>query len=119
MEVSPAKQNINELFSTTQYDIDFYQREYKWKEEDVKRLIDDIFYHFEESYSKHQDLDAEQQQVVANYSWYYLNIYVTNKASGRVFVVDGQQRLTTLTLMLIAFTISALRRSEERRAGKG
>jgi hypothetical protein len=102
MEVSPAKQNINELFSTTQYDIDFYQREYKWKEDDVKRLIDDMFYHFEQSYAKHQGLDAEQYQVAANYTWYYLNIYVTNKASARVFVVDGQQRLTTLTLMLIA-----------------
>ena len=102
MEVNPARQNINELFSTTQYDIDFYQREYKWKETEVKRLIDDIFYHFEDSYAKHQDLDAEQHHVAANYSWYYLNIYVTNKANAQVFVVDGQQRLTTLTLMLIA-----------------
>jgi hypothetical protein len=33
---------------------------------------------------------------------YYLNTYITNKTSGRIFVVDGQQRLTTLTLMLVA-----------------
>jgi uncharacterized protein with ParB-like and HNH nuclease domain len=25
----------------------------KWKEDEVKRLIDDIFYHFEQSYAKH------------------------------------------------------------------
>ncbi|MEX0966760.1 MAG: DUF262 domain-containing protein [Bacteroidia bacterium] len=34
--------------------------------------------------------------------WYYLNTYVTNTIQGKVYVVDGQQRLTTLTLILIA-----------------
>jgi hypothetical protein len=102
MEVNPAKQNINELFSTTNYHIDFYQREYKWKDDEVKRLIDDIFYHFEQSYVQHEGLDASEQNVSSKYSWYYLNTYITNKTDGRIFVVDGQQRLTTITLMLVA-----------------
>jgi uncharacterized protein with ParB-like and HNH nuclease domain len=68
MEVNPEKQNINTLFSTTHYHIDFYQREYKWKDDEVKRLIDDIFYHFEQSYAKHGDLDASEQNVTAKYS---------------------------------------------------
>lgn len=102
MEVNPEKQNINTLFSTTNYYIDFYQREYKWKEDEVKRLIDDIFYHFEQSYAKHADLDVTEANVARTYSWYYLNTYITNKTDGRIFVVDGQQRLTTLTLMLTA-----------------
>ncbi len=102
MEVIPEKQNINELFSTTNYHIDFYQREYKWKDDEVKRLIDDIFYQFEHSYAQHQGLDPSEQNVSVKYSWYYLNTYVTNKEAGRTFVVDGQQRLTTLTLILIA-----------------
>ena len=29
------------------------------------------------------------------------NTYVTNKVEGKLYVVDGQQRLTTLTLILI------------------
>jgi uncharacterized protein with ParB-like and HNH nuclease domain len=102
MEVNPAKQNINELFSTTSFHIDFYQREYKWTTDEVKRLIEDIFCHFEPSYRKHSDLDATEAGVAANYSWYYLNTYITNKTDSKVFVVDGQQRLTTLTLMLIS-----------------
>jgi hypothetical protein len=102
MEVNPEKQNINTLFSTTNYHIDFYQREYKWKDDEVRRLIEDIFYHFEQSYAKHADLDPTEANVAAKYSWYYLNTYITNKTDGRIFVVDGQQRLTTLTLMLIA-----------------
>lgn len=104
MEVNPEKQNINQLFSTTNYYIDFYQREYKWTGDEVKRLLDDIFYHFEQSYAKHPTLDASELNVSSEYPWYYLNTYITNKnkADGRTFVVDGQQRLTTLTLMLLA-----------------
>ncbi len=73
MEVNPAKQNINELFSTTSYHIDFYQREYKWTGDEVRRLIEDIFYHFEQPYTQHADLDPSEVNVLANYSWYYLN----------------------------------------------
>ena len=102
MEVNPEKQNIHTLFSTTNYHIDFYQREYKWKEDTVLQLINDIFYHFDQSYTEHSNLDPSEQNVVKNYAWYYLNTYITNKAGNRMFVVDGQQRLTTLTLMLIA-----------------
>jgi hypothetical protein len=101
MEVHPDKQNIDTLFATKNYHIDFYQREYKWTGDEVGRLIEDIFYHFEEPYGKHQDLDATPENVQSNYSWYYLNTYITNKAGSKIFVVDGQQRLTTLTLMLI------------------
>ena len=38
---------------------------------------------------------------MAKYPWYYLNTYVTNTIDGKVYIVDGQQRLTTLTLVLI------------------
>ncbi|MBY0485546.1 DUF262 domain-containing protein [Nitrosomonas sp.] len=104
MEVNPEKQNINKLFSTTNYYIDFYQREYKWTNDEVKTLLDDIFYQFEQSYAKHKDLDASELNVSSKYPWYYLNTYITNKnnTDKRTFVVDGQQRLTTLTLMLLA-----------------
>ena len=46
MDISPDKQNIDKVFSNTQYHIDFYQREYKWTQEPVKRLLDDICYKF-------------------------------------------------------------------------
>jgi hypothetical protein len=101
MEVNPEKQTINTLFSTTNYHIDFYQREYKWKSDEVLRLIEDIFYHFEQSYARHENLEPSEANIVKFYSWYYLNTYITNKTDGRIFVVDGQQRLTTLTLILI------------------
>jgi hypothetical protein len=101
MEIQPEKQNLDSTFANTVYHIDFYQRDYKWTEEPVRRLLDDVFYQFEETYAKHGDLDPSAEGVNDKYPWYYLNTYVTNTVGGRVFVVDGQQRLTTLTLILI------------------
>lgn len=101
MDVSPDKQNIDKLFGTTAYYIDFYQRDYKWTEEPVRRLLDDIFYGFDVTYQKNSSLDPKPETVAARYPWYYLSTYLTNTINGRVYVVDGQQRLTTLTLVLI------------------
>ena len=102
MDISPDKQNVDRVFSNTTYHIDFYQRDYRWTAEPVLRLLDDVFHRFEENYErlKGKDLDPKLE-TIARYSWYYLNTYVTNVIDGRVFVVDGQQRLTTLSLILI------------------
>lgn len=101
MEITPEKQNVDNVFSNTTYYIDFYQRQYKWDEVPVKRLLEDIFYKFNEEYKKHKDSDIKLKELITQYSWYYLNTYVTNLVGGKLFVVDGQQRLTTITLILI------------------
>ena len=101
MDISPDKQNIDGVFSNTAYYIDFYQRDYRWTDEPVLRLLDDIYYKFKEQYAKGGDLDPCKETVTAKYPWYYLNTYVTNVVDGRVYLVDGQQRLTTLSLILI------------------
>lgn len=103
MDVQPDKQNIDQVFSNTVYYIDFYQRQYKWDKDPVNRLLEDVFYKFNEEDERHKNMQLPADQRVAKYSWYYLNTYVTNKDddTGRLYVVDGQQRLTTLTLILI------------------
>lgn len=101
MDIAPDKQNIDRVFSNTTYYIDFYQRQYKWNDAPVKRLLEDVFYKFNEEYPKYKDSDIPLNQLVSKYSWYYLNTYVTNIIDGKLYVVDGQQRLTTITLMLI------------------
>lgn len=101
MDVSPDKQNLDQVFANTTYYIDFYQRQYKWDDVPVKRLLDDIFYKFGIEYTRYRDSDIDFEKLAEKYSWYYLNTYVTNVIDGKRFVVDGQQRLTTLTLILI------------------
>ncbi len=101
MDVTPDKQNLDMVFSNTTYYIDFYQRQYKWTDIPVKRLLDDIFYKFNVEYNRLKENDIELEKLVEKYSWYYLNTYVTNVIEGKRFVVDGQQRLTTFTLVLL------------------
>lgn len=101
MDIAPDKQNIDRVFSNTTYYIDFYQRQYKWNDAPVRRLLEDVFYKFNEEYNKFKDSDIPLNQLISKYSWYYLNTYVTNIVDGKLFVVDGQQRLTTITLILI------------------
>ena len=100
-DISPERQNIDTLFSSTTYSIDFYQREYKWNSVPVLRLLDDIFYKFNQEYKTNQNLDPNKETISEKYSWYYLNTYVTNSVGGKVYIVDGQQRLTTLFLILV------------------
>lgn len=103
MDVQPDKQNVDKVFSSTVYYIDFYQRQYKWDSVPVNRLLDDIFYKFNEEYTRYSHLQLPIDQLVDKYAWYYLNTYVVNKDSdtSRIYIVDGQQRLTTLMLIAI------------------
>lgn len=101
MDVQPEKQSIDKLFSGSVFYIDFYQRDYKWDETPVRRLLDDIFYPFSQTYTKHDSVEPTLDTIAKYYPWYYMNTYVTNTVDGKIFVVDGQQRLTTLTLILI------------------
>jgi len=108
MDISPDKQNVDGVFSNTAYYIDFYQRDYRWTEEPVRRLLDDIFHQFSGAYERYSDLDPNADTTATYYPWYYLNTFVTNPVGGRVYVVDGQQRLTTLSLILIKLRHLAL-----------
>ena len=113
MDIAPDKQNIDRVFSNTTYYIDFYQRQYKWNDAPVKRLLEDVFYKFNEEYDKYKESDIPLKQIISKYSWYYLNTYVTNIIDGKLYVVDGQQRLTTITLILIKlFHLSAKYKSK-------
>ena len=100
MDITPDKQNIDSVFANTTYYIDFYQRDYRWNDEPVLRLLDDVFFKFSETYARKKELDPGPEVIRSHYPWYYLNTYVTNVVDGRVYIVDGQQRLTTLSLIL-------------------
>ncbi len=99
-EIKGEPRNISEVFRGKRYYIDFYQREYKWTKETVKILLDDIFYKFDPIYKNKSNLDITAE-AISEYPWYYLNTYITNDNNGKAYIVDGQQRLTTITLILI------------------
>ncbi len=75
--------HIVDIFQSDKYVIPRYQRAYAWEREQIEQLIDDI-------------LDFEQNN-------YYIGSLIIAKVEGlenTYEVVDGQQRLTTLYLLL-------------------
>ncbi|TXJ31438.1 DUF262 domain-containing protein [Brachyspira aalborgi] len=103
MGIKTKDKTIEDIFQQIDYGIDFYQREYKWNDETqehkpVKSLLEDIFYRFNLEYD---DNLSPNPANLGKFEWYYLNTYMTNEINGKKFIVDGQQRLTTLTLIHI------------------
>ena len=94
--IEGAARTVRELLDTAKYAIDFYQREYAWQERQVRELLNDLtgkfFDHYEEGHQRHE---------VERYGHYFLGSVVLSHKRGQRFIVDGQQRLTTLTLLLI------------------
>ena len=95
-EIHGVSRTIRELLNGQKYSIDYYQREYKWQTTQVEELIDDLTNRF---FQDHDDNNS--REAVANYGHYFLGSVVISNRKGQKFIIDGQQRLTTLTLLLI------------------
>jgi uncharacterized protein with ParB-like and HNH nuclease domain len=50
--IEARARSVRELLDTTKYAIDSYQREYAWKERQVRELIDDLTGKFLDSYEE-------------------------------------------------------------------
>ena len=90
------QQTIYQLFSDKKSDflIPDYQRPYAWGETECQTLWDDIFaFAFPDDDCDRFKKDDE----------YFLGPIVTFKNEGKQEIIDGQQRLTTLMLLLRAF----------------
>ncbi len=96
--IEPYRQTVQACLKDKTYYIDFYQREYVWSDETVKILLDDIFEVFEQSYFPVKDAEMTPA-VMEKFNWYYMNVFITNKIDNKTYIVDGQQRLSTLTLI--------------------
>src|SRR5262245_55825738 len=86
---------VRELLKGVKYSIDYYQREYKWKEKQIRELIDDLSDKFLEEYRP-----DHVRKRTAEYPHYFLGSIIISKHDSANFIVDGQQRLTSLTLLL-------------------
>lgn len=92
------------------YRLDVYQRDYRWSDEKdykiVSQLLWDIELRFENNLkfnkrNSSSDLANILNDVSTNFKAYFLNTIMLNEQDGDIFIVDGQQRLTTILLILI------------------
>ncbi|MCL2283692.1 MAG: DUF262 domain-containing HNH endonuclease family protein [Fibromonadales bacterium] len=74
--------SIRDLFSSDSYEIPIYQRNYAWGKTEITQLIQDI-----------ADYCHKDQK-------YFIGTLIVYDKSGKFSTIDGQQRLTTLTILL-------------------
>lgn len=87
--------DLKSLFGEATYDIEYYQREYAWSADDVRTLVSDLFDAFgrleKEGHLHHRDAEG-----------FFLGPFVYIQQSRRMrFLVDGQQRFTTVHLLFL------------------
>jgi len=92
MELHAYTRTISDLFSVKrQYVVPRFQREYSWTKEKVKELWDDIIANI--------SLKDDSEFVHEEYFIGSL-VLIGDDKSISMLIVDGQQRLTTLTILL-------------------
>lgn len=95
-EIRGDAKNIRTLLGGQRFAIDYYQREYRWETKQVTELLDDLCGTFLDNFKEDDDRSAVEQ-----YGRYFLGSVIISDRDGQKYIIDGQQRMTTLTLLLI------------------
>ncbi len=94
--ITPHYRSVQQLLHSQSFSIDEYQREYKWARENIEELISDLRDKFRSCYR-----DGDPTKLVSTYEDYFLGSIIVSKRNGKNYLIDGQQRVTSLTLLLI------------------
>lgn len=95
-KIEADDRTVRDVLDRKKYTVDYFQREYKWERKHIEQLIFDLEASFSSSYKKNHE-----RKDVANYNCYYLGPIVISAKDGKRSIIDGQQRLTSITLLLI------------------
>lgn len=95
-EILGKAKTVRELLKGVKYSIDYFQREYKWERKQVDELLEDLSSRFQQDYRP-----EHSRRQVKDYGHYFLGSIIISTREGTSYIVDGQQRLTTVTLLLI------------------
>lgn len=91
---------IKEIFSQYEtFSFDYYQRGYEWDEKNVTELLDDLWVQFIKYYKPGHTID--DIKVGENYKAYGLGNIIVHNENNITNLVDGQQRITSMALLLI------------------
>lgn len=91
--ITPVDKTLRTVFMNPKsYFIDIYHREYKWKEENVRTLLNDL----EVRFNLHERTKNKPKEIQTNvekyFEPYFLYMYLTSSTSDNTSLVDGQQR---------------------------
>lgn len=96
MTITPHYRTIKGLLQTRSFSIDEYQREYKWERANIEELVTDLQNKFLTYYSP-----GDRPKNATEYGDYFLGSIIVTQRGTKSYLIDGQQRVTSLTLLLI------------------
>jgi len=94
--IDMESQSIEQLFSGVRYGVDSYQREYKWEKDQIEDLATDLRSVFDADYKV-----GDAPESAESYGSYFLGPIIIDTSKTQHRIIDGQQRLTTISLVLI------------------
>ena len=95
-KIDADDRNVFDVLNERKYTVDYFQREYKWEQKHIEQLVTDLTSTFLDVYA-----EGDSRTAVEHYNNYYLGPFVVSSKDGMKSIIDGQQRLTSLTLLLI------------------
>ncbi len=96
-KIEANERTIEEVLAKKKYTVDYFQREYSWEKTHIEQLITDLTSAFLDEYS-----EGGSSKNKGDYNCYYLGPIVVYRGGNESrSIIDGQQRLTSLTLFLI------------------
>lgn len=95
-KIDANDRSIFDVLNERKYTVDYFQREYSWQQKHIEELITDLTSTFLNVYT-----EGDPRAAVEQYNKYYLGPFVVSSKDGMKSIIDGQQRLTSLTLFLI------------------
>lgn len=95
-KIDADDRKVFEVLNEQKYRVDYFQREYKWEQKHIEQLITDLSSAFLQAYN-----EGDSRTAIERYNNYYLGPFVVSSKDGVKSIIDGQQRLTSLTLFLI------------------
>lgn len=95
-KIEARDRTILQVLANRKFTVDFFQREYSWGQRHIEQLVTDLANAF---LAEYRPEDAREE--TENYNSYYLGPFVLSEKEGSLSIIDGQQRLTSLTLFLI------------------
>lgn len=107
-KIEAHDKTVRAILDKTKYTIDIFQREYRWRSEQVEQLLIDLTSRFLSNYE-----ETHERGGVQNYTRYFLGSIILSQKGNVRFIIDGQQRLTSLTLLLIYLNNLQKNRSDQ------
>ncbi|SRR6266545_103570 len=95
-KIDADDRSVFDLLNERKYTVDYFQREYSWEQKHIDQLVTDLTSTFLDVYT-----EGDPRTAVEHYNNYFLGPFVVSSKDGMKSIIDGQQRLTSLTLLLI------------------